>query len=84
MRIRAGELEIEREFLVDSLPDLTHLKRRKIMQGYIRPRDHGIPVRVRRKGRRYFQAVKSDGGLKKMEAETEISKKQFDSLWPQT
>jgi CYTH domain-containing protein len=80
--IGAEHIEIERKFLIKSPPDLTGLMGEEIRPGYIKPAADGNPIRVRQKGSRYFQAIKGDGGLKRREREVEISKEQFDSLWP--
>ena len=82
--IAARRAEIERKFLVASLPDLSSLSGEEILQGYISTVADCAEVRVRQKGSKYFQTIKSEGGLKRREIEVEISKEQFDSLWPET
>jgi CYTH domain-containing protein len=81
---RALKTEVERKFLVSEHPELTGLKSEEIIQGYISTASDCAEVRVRQKGSRYFQTIKSDGGLKRSEIEVEISKEQFDSLWTAT
>lgn len=76
--------EVERKFLVSNPPELTGLKSEEILQGYIRTASDCAEVRVRQKGSKYFQTIKSDGGLTRSEVEIEISKEQFDSLWAAT
>ena len=41
-------------------------------------------MRLRRKGKKFFQTVKSGAGLARGEIEVELSRKQFSSLWPAT
>lgn len=81
---RALKTEVERKFLVSELPELDGLKSEKILQGYISTASDCAEVRVRRKGKKYFQTIKSDGGLKRSEIEVEISKEQFDKFWTAT
>lgn len=77
-------MEIERKWLVDKLPDLLNVKSYEIIQGYISISDNGDEVRLRKKGDLYFQTVKSRGGLVRSEVEIELTKEQFDLLWPTT
>ncbi|MGA9767775.1 MAG: CYTH domain-containing protein [Blastocatellia bacterium] len=81
---RVLKTEVERKFFVSNPPDLSGLKSEEILQGYIRTASDCAEVRVRQKGEKYFQTIKSDGGLKRSEVEIEISKQQFDSLWTAT
>lgn len=77
--------EIERKFIVTKLPK--HVRsspKRKILQGYLAVSEEGTEVRLRRKGDKYFQAIKSHGDLSRSEIEVEISKKQFEEMWPAT
>lgn len=77
--------EIERKFLVKQLPDgLQQYPLTQITQGYLAITEDGTEVRLRKKGDRYFQTVKSGFGLQRNEAEIEISKDQFDKLWSMT
>jgi adenylate cyclase len=76
--------EVERKWLVAELPDLDGLKAKTVVQGYIAIADDGTEVRVRQKGERYFQTVKSDGGLVRSEFEVELTKEQYDVLWQAT
>jgi adenylate cyclase len=41
-------------------------------------------VRLRQIGEQCFQTVKSEGGLVRGEIEVELSKEQFETLWPAT
>jgi adenylate cyclase len=77
--------EIERKFLVKSLPaDLMRYPRKEIAQGYPIVANDGAEVRLRKIGGRYFQTIKSGGGKVRTEVEIEITKEQFDVLWPAT
>jgi CYTH domain-containing protein len=54
--------EIERKFLVRSLPEnLEPYPHTDIEQGYLAISEDGAEVRIRRKGKEYFQTVKSGG-----------------------
>ena len=76
--------EVERKWLVTELPDLTGLKGKEVIQGYIAVTSDGTEVRVRQKGDKYFQTIKSDGGLVRGEIEVELRKEQYDDLWQAT
>ncbi len=74
--------EIERKFLVKTLPEnLDHYPAIEIIQGYLAITEDGTEVRLRKKGERYFQTVKSGFGLQRNEVEIEILKEQFEKLW---
>ena len=69
--------EIERKFLIKSLPNLANLKNFKIKQGYISTK----PVlRIRQKDNKYFFTFKGKGFLKRVEFEQEITKDEFENL----
>ena len=75
--------EIERKFLVEGPPpDLDQHPSRPIIQGYVAIQDDGTEVRLRRKGDRFFETVKSGRGLARLESEIELTHEQFDELWP--
>jgi CYTH domain-containing protein len=77
--------EIERKYLVARLPESAAMSDPvAIDQGYIVITSDGMEVRLRRKGKRFFQTVKSGSGLKRHESEIELSEQQFDALWPLT
>ena len=76
--------EIERKFIVVEAPrDLNRYPSCRIEQGYLAVTDN-FEIRLRKKGNRYYQTVKSDGGLIRSEAEVELSRDQFEALWPLT
>lgn len=77
--------EIERKFLVKSLPEnLEQYSHEDIIQGYLAIAEDGTEVRLRQKGKKYFQTVKSGTGKTRFESEIEITEEQFDSLWEAT
>jgi len=77
--------EIERKFLVKSLPEnLDQYPHKDIIQGYLAITEDGTEVRLRQKGKKYFQTVKSGSGKTRFESEVEITEEQFNSLWEAT
>ena len=70
-------MEIERQFLVDRLPQLPE-EYELLRQGYVAL----LPeIRIRQIGDSYFQlTVKRGAGLVREEWETEISRQEFDHL----
>ncbi len=77
-------IEIERKFLVTSMPDDVDIPAgTRILQGYL-ALDDQMEVRIRQYGSQYFLAVKEGSGLTRRETEIEISDRQFQSLWPST
>jgi CYTH domain-containing protein/8-oxo-dGTP pyrophosphatase MutT (NUDIX family) len=75
-------IEIERKFLVKSLPaDMS--PGALILQGYLAHDEH-MEVRVRQYGNNHFLTVKEGAGLSRHETEIEISPQQFLALWPST
>lgn len=76
--------EIERKFLVESLPpEVSALRSLPIRQGYL-VQDEYREVRLRMIGKSYFLTVKEGSGLVRSEVETPISHEQFQRLWPMT
>ncbi|PKL37145.1 adenylate cyclase [Candidatus Peregrinibacteria bacterium HGW-Peregrinibacteria-1] len=77
--------EIERKYLVTALPkNLKQYPHKDIVQGYLAITEDGTEVRLRQKGQKYYQTVKSGGGKTRFEAEIEISEEQFKALWDAT
>ncbi len=75
-------LEIERKFLVYSLPeDLFNFQYELIRQGYLAIENNGTEVRVRQQDNLYTLTVKSDGLLSRQELEINIDQNQFNTLW---
>ncbi len=80
-----GPREIERKYLVSAMPEnLESFSHVEISQGYLAIDANGTEVRLRLKGAKCFQTVKSAGGLSRDEYEVELSRDQFDALWPAT
>jgi CYTH domain-containing protein/CHAD domain-containing protein len=78
-------IEVERKFLVVSLPgDLDGFPSEPIEQGYL-ALDGDVEVRLRRRGERGpVLTIKSGGGLARVEQEFEIGENRFGALWPLT
>lgn len=76
-------IEIERKFLVATLPDEMPAGL-LIRQGYLTVEADSIDLRLRQYGDDYFLTMKSGEGLVRRELETAISAGQFDTLWPAT
>jgi CYTH domain-containing protein len=81
---------------VERLRQMIHLRGVTIYQGYL-PENNSVlsdmdiqisfvatEVRLRRKGGMCFLTAKSSGGLQRDEFETEISRSEFNELWPLT
>jgi CYTH domain-containing protein len=78
-------MEIERKFLVGELPpELSALDGMVIRQGYVRVADRDFELRFRQKDNRFYQTIKQGSGLVRRECEIEITREQFESLWPLT
>ena len=78
-------LEIERKFLVASLPEaMERYPHERILQGYLVVCADGSEVRLRRKGRKHFETVKRGRGEVRSELEIELTATQFDVLWEAT
>jgi CYTH domain-containing protein len=77
--------EIERKFLVRETPRNTETHSAvEILQGYLAISDDGTEVRLRNIGQAYILTVKSGKGIRRHERETELSREQFERLWPMT
>ena len=77
--------EIERKFIVaEPPPGLADYPHEAIRQGYLALDPNGTEVRIREKGDRFFQTVKSSGGLQRLEVECPLTRAQFEALWPLT
>jgi adenylate cyclase len=77
-------VEVERKWLVHTPPDLPVHQGKEVTQGYIALAEDGTEVRLRQIGEQFFQTVKSEGGLVRGEIEVELTKQQFEALWPAT
>jgi adenylate cyclase len=77
-------VEVERKWLVQDLPDVSGHEGQEVIQGYIALGADGTEVRLRQTDGKFFQTVKSEGGLVRDEIEIELTKDQFESLWGAT
>lgn len=76
-------MEIERKFLISSLPDgLSNYPFSLITQGYLAVEPKGNEVRVRKENSNFFMTVKSNGTIKRNEYEINLSEAQFNAFWP--
>jgi adenylate cyclase len=74
-------MEIERKFLVRTLPDgLDERPHDRIEQGYVAIDDRA-EVRIRRRGDERTLTIKSAPGRTRIEVELEIDAERFDALW---
>lgn len=79
-----NSMEIERKFILDTLPDdIEQYPHQVIRQGYI-VTDSANEVRVRSKGGKHYLTIKQGSGLSRNEAEIAISEEQFAALWELT
>jgi CYTH domain-containing protein len=77
--------EIERKFLVETLPEeAACYSPSSIRQGYVAVDASGSSVRVRQIGDRFFLTIKQGQGLTRREVEMALSADQFETLWPLT
>lgn len=77
-------LEIERKFLVSTMPDLAAASRSSLRQGYLTVPEDSVEVRLRQADETFILCVKFGEGIVRGEREIEISEAQFGTLWPQT
>jgi CYTH domain-containing protein/8-oxo-dGTP pyrophosphatase MutT (NUDIX family) len=75
-------IEIERKFLVKSLP-IGMQEGRHILQGYLAYDEH-TEVRIRQCEDSHFLTIKEGAGLTRQETEISVSPEQFQALWPST
>lgn len=73
-------VETERKFLVNKLPDLKEACGVYVLQGYIAS-EKETRLRIE-DGVHYTFSIKGEGTLIRKEYETELSKEQFECLWP--
>jgi CHAD domain-containing protein/CYTH domain-containing protein len=80
-------LEIERKYLLQSLPSLSsEVKVSEITQGWIPGQEiHERLRRVRGKeGERFYRTIKQGSGIQRLELEEEAAPEVFERLWPLT
>ncbi|PIT88778.1 MAG: adenylate cyclase [Candidatus Magasanikbacteria bacterium CG10_big_fil_rev_8_21_14_0_10_36_32] len=82
---KAPNQEIERKFIIKSLPNnIEQYPHKEIMQGYLTIDENKEKIRLRKKGEKYFKTIKSGSGKVRTEIEEEITEKVFNSLWDNT
>jgi adenylate cyclase len=77
-------VEVERKWLVEDLPALAKREGKEVIQGYIAIAADGTEVRLRQTDGKFFQTVKSAGGLVRDEIEIDLTQDQFEALWRAT
>lgn len=77
-------VEIERKFLVATMPKLQELEAFQVRQGYLTSAVDSVEMRLRQKGEACFLTLKSGAGLQRLEHEILIDRSQFNVLWPAT
>ena len=76
-------MEIERKFLVKSLPPgWKATSGSPIRRGYFSIRDKDVEIRVRELGSKRCITIKAGRGLVRLEEEIPISRECFEALWP--
>ena len=82
--VRGPMLEIERKFLIRTLPpDLETHPSYEIQQGYLVPTGE-IEVRLRGSGEKLTLTFKKRAGLVREEINLPLTPEQWDELWPLT
>src|SRR2546430_11098250 len=77
--------EIERKFLLKRLPpNLRHFHSRTIEQGYLAAKTDGTQIRLRKSGRHHSLTIKRGRGVSRQEIEVDLTRDQFEELWPAT
>jgi CYTH domain-containing protein len=82
--MQQSPVEVERKWLVQDLPDLANHEGKEVIQGYIAIAADGTEVRLRQTEGKFFQTVKSEGGLIRDEIEIKLTQDQFEALWRAT
>lgn len=77
--------EIERKFLVRQMPDaLESFPHAEMWQGYLVTAPGGVQVRMRKAGETHSLTYKRGRGAAREEREIELTREQFEILWPAT
>jgi adenylate cyclase len=77
--------EIERKFLLKRLPpNLRQFHSRSIEQGYLAAKSDGTQIRLRKAARHHSLTIKRGRGLSRQEIEIDLTRDQFEALWPAT
>jgi CYTH domain-containing protein len=83
--VREPHREIERKFLIRRMPDaLTSFPHAEMWQGYLVTAPGGVQVRMRKAGEKYSLTYKRGRGNAREEREIELTREQFETLWPAT
>lgn len=84
-QVSPSHREIERKFLVRKLPDnLSGFPHTEIAQGYLVIAAGGVQVRLRQRGAAFCLTYKRGDVAAREEREIELTREQFDALWPAT
>lgn len=71
-------MEIERKFLLKNIPyELSELRSKHLEQGYV---NSDPVVRIRKADDEYFLTIKSNGLMKRIEVEKEITAEEYSEL----
>jgi adenylate cyclase len=74
--------EIERKYLIESLPEEITLKRGiPILQGYVRDLEKNKEVRIRLEKDKYYKTIKFGKGETRFEENIELNKDEFSRYW---
>lgn len=84
LNVTADNIEIERKYMVQNLPDLSHAARTEGKQGYLTGAGDSVAIRLRQADDRFFLTLKTDGGMARVEREACATAGQFETFWPQT
>ncbi len=83
-RRRSSREEIERKFLVTTLPDrmdLASLPKKDITQSYLIVTEGKNELRIRQEADAYYLTVKYGQGMVRGQPEIRLTREQFDTLW---
>lgn len=79
-----SDVEIERKFLVQEMPDLDAARKSVIRQGYLTQPQDSVEIRLRQVDEAFLLTLKSGDGVVRIEKEVALGAEQFDRLWPDT
>ncbi|MFN3524712.1 MAG: CYTH domain-containing protein [Paracoccus sp. (in: a-proteobacteria)] len=80
----ADAQEIERKFLVGTMPDLSGARASALRQGYVTAPEDTVELRLRQSDDSFVLSIKSGEGMVRSEREIAIDAPQFETLWPAT
>jgi len=64
--------------------NLRHYHSRTIEQGYLAAKSDGTQIRLRKSGRHHSLTIKRGRGISRQEIEIDLTRDQFEELWPAT